>query len=314
VQSVDFALSVEDQLPGIIGGWRVGQAYQLSTWWRVFHTEMKINIVIMGFLLFLLSGWVSVAKANLGYGSGYYTNLCDSGTSAKYYSCDVGCNPTLGTCQSTNNGVVRWTCSGKWDQCLASESGWDSGENLSDVACGTTVQLSLFDKKCRREDGSWDNSCRLLGYMVWYSGDCTPGFIKTPATTVATTPTIKSTSTPSPTVKVASTVIPTAVSKLGTTVKPTVKPTVIPTIKASQNICGMKCSDTNPCQAGFSCSTGVCRNPACVDDKSCFCGEVKAAVVSKTPATAETSWWGMLMLMGIGAMGFKMRKLAKKVW
>jgi len=272
--------------------------------------------------VFLFGAAVGVVRANLSYGTGYYTNLCDSGTSAKYYNCDPGCNPTLGSCQSTNNGVVRWTCNGKWDQCLSSESGWNGSENLNGVTCGTTVQLSLFDKKCRREDGSWDNSCKLLGYMVWYSGDCTAGFMKTPVPTQLISPTTKAqtvisptvTVTPKPTVKISATpvatVVPTAVSKLGQTVKPTVTLTK----KPSQNVCGKTCSETNPCQAGFACDSGVCRNPACLSDESCFCGQVAGAVAVKAPATAETSWWGALILAGMGTLGFKVRKFAKKVW
>src|SRR5690606_40062787 len=34
------------------------------------------------------------------------------------------------------------------------------------------VCSSDLDKQCRRSDGSWDDSCKLLDYMVWYSGDC----------------------------------------------------------------------------------------------------------------------------------------------
>jgi hypothetical protein len=258
---------------------------------------------------------VSVVSANLSYGSGYYTNLCDSGTSAKYYSCDFGCNPTLGSCKSGNNGVVKWMCSGKWDQCLASESGWNGYEDLGGVNCGTTVQLSLFDKKCRREDGTWDNSCKLLGYMVWYSGDCTAGFVKTPASPQLVTPTLKSqivasTVTPVPTAKISPTIVPTVVSKFSSTTVPIVTPVSVVT----QNVCGKKCDALNNCQAGFVCSSGLCRNPACVDDTSCFCGQVQGAVAIAAPDTGETSWWGALILMGVGSLGWQMRKLAKRVW
>lgn len=290
---------------------------------------MKIFfVIILGLFTFLFFGGVSNVFANLSYGSGYYTNLCDSGTAASYYNCDPGCNPTLGSCQSANSGVVKWTCSGKWDQCLASETGWDGYEDFSGVACGTTVQLSLFDKKCRREDGTFDNSCRLLGYMVWYSGDCTPGFLKTPIPTQFVTPTQKTqgvlvptatvtplpTLKPSPTVKITSTPVPTplptSVSKLGSIIKNTATPTK----SVIGNICGKTCNNSNLCQAGFVCSSGICRNPACVDDKSCFCGQVQGAVAAKSPATAESSWWGALILCGVGFLGLKMRKMAKKVW
>lgn len=279
--------------------------------------------IVMGFLVYLFLGGLPVS-ANLTYGSGYYTNLCDSGTAAKYYSCDPGCNPVTGSCQSGNSGVVKWSCSGKWDQCLASETGWNGYQDVTGTACGTTVQLSLFDKKCRRDDGSWDNSCRLLGYMVWYSGDCSPGYVKTAPVPLTVTPTVKAlaiaaTATLAPTIKptvtpkvtVTTTVVPTAVSKLAQLVSPTPIPTINPALK----VCGKTCRLDSDCQIGFVCASGgVCRNPACIADTGCFCGQVAGAVAAKTPDTGETSWWGAVGLLLAGVLGVYIRKQAKKVW
>jgi hypothetical protein len=266
----------------------------------------------IGLGVFLFGGVVPV-EASLSFGSGYYTNLCDSGTTANYYTCDPGCNPNTGSCQSGNSGVVKWMCSGKWDQCLSSESGWDNYEDFSGVACGTTVQLSLFDKKCRRDDGSWDNSCKLLGYMVWYSGDCTPGFVKNPIPTRTVTPTVKALAVVEPTVKptVKPTVEPTVASKFG--LRTTSTP--IPTRAPGQSLCGKVCQTSADCQAGFVCNpSGMCRNPACVDDAGCFCGQVAGAISSQSPNTGESSWWGAVGLLIVGIGGLQMRKLAKKVW
>ncbi len=268
----------------------------------------KALVIIIGGLWFLL-GTGGTAEASLGYGQGYYTNLCGSGTNATAYSCNLGCNPTLGSCQSNNNGVVKWTCSGKWTQCLSSESGWDNYEDLSGAACGTTVQLSLFDKKCRRDDGTWDSSCNLLGYVVWYSGDCTPGYVNVPVSTRAVT---QVTVTPTPTIKTVVTPEPTAVSKLSGLA---IAVTVTPTVSYNQSVCGRACSGDNDCQGGYVCTSGVCRNPACVTDSTCFCGQVAAAAVAKTtPDTAISSWWGAVALIGAGLAGWRMRLLAKKVW
>ena len=127
-------------------------------------------LAIIAFLVF--GAGVGVAKAAIAYGTGYYVNLCGGGTAAAQYNCNAGCSPTSGACESGNNGAVKYTCVGKWNQCVESESGWSGREEVGNPGCNRTVQLSLFDKKCRREDGGWDQTCQLLGYMVWYSGEC----------------------------------------------------------------------------------------------------------------------------------------------
>jgi len=125
----------------------------------------KLVFALLDLLIFIGAAFpgAGVVRAALTLGNGYYTNLCDSGTNAIYYSCDKGCNPSAGTCTSSNSGAVKYVCAGNWNQCLESESLWSNFEQMNDTGCGQTVQLSLFDKKCRRDDGPWENSCRLLG-------------------------------------------------------------------------------------------------------------------------------------------------------
>lgn len=254
---------------------------------------------------------VPSAQAAITFGSGYYTNLCDSGTTASFYNCDPGCNPTTGICQSSNQGVVKWVCTGKWNQCLESESQWTNYEQVDKVSCGYTVQLSVFDKKCRREDGAWDNSCKLLGYMVWYSGDCYSGS-NSGGNIAASTP------FPSPTAPVSTSKLTKIVATLVPTVKPTAKPTITPTPIPGAKICGLKCSKAIDCKAGFACVSGSCRNPACVSDKSCFCtGEAAAtasAITKTTPDTGIEVWLGMGGMLALGWTGIKFRRLASKLW
>lgn len=269
---------------------------------------MKISywLLVVGWGLGMMFLGAGVVKAALVFGSGYYTNLCDSGTEATYYSCDKRCNVATGACTSSNDGVVKYICLGKWNQCLESESGWSNFEQVRGVVCGYTVQLSLFDKKCRNEDGSWNSSCQLLGYLVWYSGDCRPTAIITPTTAPVQAVIISKLSNLS--------------AVLGG-VSPTIVPSVTPqpTTPAGVNICGTKCTLGVDCAAGFACITGVCRNPACTGDINCFCqqgGSVVKPVVSgkATPDTGVETWLGMAGMVILGLAGFKLRKMARKVW
>lgn len=281
---------------------------------------MKVWFFIIGMFLALGAG-AGVVYAALIFGSGAYVNLCGSGTAATSYTCDRGCSPAGGRCEGSNNGVVKWTCSGKWIQCLEAESEWTNSQEIGSVACGRTVQISKFDKKCRLEDGTWDSSCALLGYMVWYSGDCgggtgatpTPTRIVTPTVTprVTAVPTPRPTSTPRPTPT--ATPGPTAVSKLGSPT-PTLRGKVTPSPTAAA-VCNKTCSTQEDCGAGFACEAGVCRNPACPSDKSCFCGQVKGATGSgTTPQTGTEDWLliGGLVLAAGG--GLWMRRAAAKIW
>jgi hypothetical protein len=274
--------------------------------------------VILFGVLFIRTGSVRAATS---YGNGYYTNLCDSGTAATYYNCDPGCNPQTGSCSSTNDGVVKWVCQGKWNQCLEWESQWSNYEQIDTTGCGYTVQLSLFDKKCRRDDGTWDNTCRLLGYMVWYSGDCWPG-VTTP--TAGPTPIPSSVPSPTPTVTATPTVKP-DINPTAVTVSQysnlaasgVVKPSPTPTAPPMVGVCGRKCQLAADCQAGFACVNNFCRNPACPDDTTCFChGESasSSAVTKTSPSTGVETWLGMAGMAGLGVLGIRLKKWAGKVW
>lgn len=283
---------------------------------------MKKVLLLVVSLVAAFGLGVSVSQALVSFGSGYYVNLCDSGTAADYYNCDPGCNPTQGSCRGENEGVVKWTCIGKWDQCLESESDWTNFEEVGNPSCGVTVQLSLFDKKCRRSDGSWDNSCQMLGYMVWYSGDCwpggtTPGITPTPTgrATVTPTPTRRPTATPR-VPAASSTPTPTTGSKISNpTVTPVISRTPTPTPTAVA-VCGMACAKASDCKAGFTCNEGVCRNGACPADSTCFCsgGGTAQPVSPRLPRTGVPWFIGVLGMVGLGGLGWKLTRMAKKVW
>ncbi len=237
-------------------------------------------------------------EAAVNFGSGTYTNLCGTGTVATAYRCEARCNTTTGICESNNNGVVKWTCPGRWEQCLEQESNFSNSASLDNVACGRTVQISVFDKKCRTEEGSWDTSCRLLGYMVWYSGECRAG---------STTPTV----IPSPTPRrFPFNLLPSA------TPRPTgaVTPTVTPRPGTGLNVCGSTCGPSKLCSAGFVCDSGVCRNPACMDDTTCFCAGGTATDTAKTtPETGDNRWVFLLPLGGLIAVGWRLIVRARHI-
>ncbi len=228
------------------------------------------------FLLFMGIG-VARISAGIGFGGGTYVNLCGSGTAANLYSCSPKCSLSTGVCSGQNNGVVKYVCNGRWDQCLEAESYWSNYAEIGKNSCGKTVQISVFDKKCRIEDGGWDPTCNLEGYMVWYSGDCQRGVAGTEI------PTIK----------------PTNISVTSTK-------GVVPTITVTKpGVCNQSCALDSECQAGFRCSAGSCRNPACTGDVSCFCGgkatptpmEI-SSVITKTPDTG-----GEELIIGVGVVG-----------
>ena len=283
--------------------------------------KKEIVSVIAFVLMGLVTAGVLVGKVNaaLQYGTGYYVNLCGGGTTANTYSCNSGCNPSTGECKSDNEGVVKYICTGKWDQCLESESYWSNQNQVTTLSCGKTVQLSLFDKKCRREDGSWDQSCKLLGYMVWYSGDCWNGGSTYPTPIKSTTsPTVRPSMTPTP----SPTRIPTPTNPFTPTVSPTSKLGAListapsPTLAdggVTIRVCGQRCTEDKFCGAGFVCSSGVCRNAACTADKTCFCGAGATASGQKSPQTGgEVLWIGIAGLV-LGS-GIVFKSLSKRVW
>lgn len=271
---------------------------------------MKIYFIILGLAIFAAE--VVPVKAAVTFGSGRYVNLCGSGTVATDYTCDLRCNPVMGLCTSQTKGAVRYVCSGEWNQCLESESNWSNSVAIGNPGCGKTVQLSLYDKQCRRDDGSWDQTCELLGYMVWYASDCAFNGTTPFPTGSAINANITPTSRPVVTVKPTTTIKPT------TTLVPTVILKSTPTGKPiAAGICGNSCVMDSECQAGTACRGGVCRNPACPGDSTCFCGTVKTAsgsAITKTPETGGEIIWLILGAIGVGILGLKMRGVARKIW
>lgn len=255
---------------------------------------------------------VAVVKAAVSFGNGYYVNLCGGGTSATVYKCDSGCNPTDGSCVSQNQGAVSYVCNGRWDQCLEGESWWSNKVQIGTQACGQTVQLSLYDHKCRREDGSWDSTCQLLGYMVWYSGDCwNSNIVPSSKPYIQPTPMLSPTVSPSPTVKLSPTgkPTPTSASKI---VFPISTPGITPILGGK--VCNRTCSDTLVCPAGFACVNQSCRNPACSSDLTCFCGSATGSAVKKTPETGGEMWIVLAGAAGVIGLGMVFRKVARQIW
>lgn len=270
---------------------------------------MKTYLLLTLILVVGAGIWPEVSVAAIKYGSGYYTNLCGSGTQATAYTCDNRCSPTTGTCSATNDGAVRYVCRGNWNQCLENESGWTNGISLGDPGCDYTTQLSVYDHKCRNSDGSWDSTCRLLGYMVWYSGDCRPGVAgyttgvpQSPTPTPTRAPTSKF-SSPTPSVKVTPTVM------------------VSPTLSKTQPICNKTCTLNSDCATGFVCQNKTCRNKDCPSDNTCFCnltatssGKLGGNGTTVSPETGAPLWLMVLGILGLGYMGLKVLHVGKVLW
>ena len=269
----------------------VGQANCLN---RGFST-LGMKFLFFGALaLFLLvSGVVPRSVlAGLKYGTGYYSNLCGTGTAATAYTCNNGCSPATGTCTTTGDGAVRYVCQGNWNQCLENEIGWVNGVSVGDPGCDNTVQLSIYDHKCRRDDGTWDVPCQLLGYMVWYSGDCRPG-VAGYTTGIPLLPT----STPKPT------------------------PKISPTVSKTQGACNKTCVTDTDCTSGLFCDNKVCRNRDCPLDKTCFCSTssitptgVPAVGGATSPETGISLWLIGLGILGLGYLGIKVLHIGKILW
>lgn len=256
---------------------------------------------LVSYILYFVFGlvFVSGAEAAVNFGSGTYTNLCGTGTSATAYRCEAQCNASTGICESDNSGVVKWTCPGRWEQCLEQESNFSNRASLDNIACGKTVQVSVFDKKCRLEDGAWDTSCRLLGYMVWYSGDCREG-----------------SASPTPR-RFPFNLLPSVTPRPTTVITPTVTPR---TGTVSGNICGSSCGPSRLCSVGFVCENGLCRNPACKNDTTCFCAGGKTTPIATgsgrsrtTPETGVDKWMWMLGFGGLTILGWRMIVRARHI-
>lgn len=138
---------------------------------RKLHQLITICILVFSVFFF----FATPASARITYGSGEYTNLCGSGTAATYNSCGGHCNTNTGSCSYPNSSVVKFTCDGRQTECRDNESSFSTYQSVSNTACGKTVQIDVFNKKCRDLQGNWVcNDADLQDYIVWYSGDCQP--------------------------------------------------------------------------------------------------------------------------------------------
>ncbi len=105
-------------------------------------------------------------------------------------SCDSG-----GASCSGGAWIVSFDCDGRVNECRSNEG---SATSTGGLGCGRSRQIDVFDRKCRLDNGGWDNSCVLLGHAVWYAGDCpvqTPPPANTPTPQPSPTPQCKA-STP----------------------------------------------------------------------------------------------------------------------
>lgn len=155
---------------------------------RIFSSLTALTLM----LLCLVTA--SPVSAQMGYGSGVYTNLCGSGTAANSHACSGECNPGSGSCTGNgNHRVVRFVCDGRTTDCRSNESAFSTSQSLGNPGCGKTVQLDVFEKACRNSNGGWDcTDGQMTDYMVWYSGDCpapTAPPTKKPTPRPTTTPT-----------------------------------------------------------------------------------------------------------------------------
>lgn len=274
-------------------------------------------------LVVLVSIWLVVGSGKvraLSYGNGVYTSLCGSGVGGQEYSCEADCDPLKGECRGVNSGVVRYECEGQLLQCSSGESGWSNWERLGrETACGKTVQLTVYNKRCRLDNGTWDGSCQLSGYMTWYSGDCytvrtvTPVFSASPSAALQPSATISPTKVPI--------IVPTATQTPEPTVAVPITPTVttvpIPT-EPGTNECGGKCVRTSECKEGLACFMGYCRNPSCQSDVSCMClaeaSTESAAVADESPQTGTALYIVGALMMTLTILGWVLRSKSRELW
>ncbi len=150
------------------------------------------SVVILS-LLFLFRTTVSAVN----YGTGYYTNICGTGTAATANACNAGCNIESGTCTSTQPNVTKYVCNGLLTECRSNEAPFAATHSIGTAPCNQTIQIDVYKKNCR-QNGQWVcTASDLADYFVWYSGTCasTP----TPTPTVPATPTVTPSATPIPT-------------------------------------------------------------------------------------------------------------------
>ena len=139
----------------------------------------RCYFIVSIFSLIFSFPFVALA-APITYGTGYYTNLYGSGEAANLHT-GAYCNPSTGSCWApggAGTSVVKFTCNGKTAHCneLNGTETWSTSNRVDNPHPGTgkTVQLDVFNKKCRVGDYGWETDCQELDYMVWYSGDSAP--------------------------------------------------------------------------------------------------------------------------------------------
>lgn len=123
---------------------------------------------------FIFSLFIAVAPANQVQ-AGECLNVNGNGM--------CSCSPSGASCSGP--WIVSYTCDGRTNECLQNEGGWSQGsKSTGNPGCGKTVQLDVFDRKCRLDGWQWDPACQFQSHAVWYSGDCsTPNPTPTPTPT-----------------------------------------------------------------------------------------------------------------------------------
>lgn len=151
---------------------------------------VKVASVPLGILFLLLSIQIVLAATN--FRNGYYTKICgfsndgsggngnisgfDSGVYNANGGCQASCSLDSGTCWSrsgTGNSTVMYWCDGRQTNCVEHESDWSTSKTFGN-ACGRTYQIDSFNHQCR--NNWWETwTCGIPeGFIVWYSGDCSP--------------------------------------------------------------------------------------------------------------------------------------------
>lgn len=146
--------------------------------WRVVRragvlpSMMKIKTFIMS-AIFMAFSVAPVLAAGPGY-----TNVCGSGTAANNYDnsrCPANCDMGSGNCTAgATQYIFRFQCQGNQTVCTAineEKGGPGTTKNVKNVPCGQTAQVDVFNHDCRNNGWSCSDS-DVLGYLVYYGGDC----------------------------------------------------------------------------------------------------------------------------------------------
>ncbi len=146
-----------------------------------------------------------------------------------------------------------------------------------------TLDVQPFDPNATQADGIVSASGLTIGTLGQQEG-CwdflmTITFrarikqtIPTPSPTPTPTPIVTPSPTPSPTPTPVVTPSPTPTPTPVVTPSPTPSPTPTPTPTPGPQ-CNSSCSNNSQCPSSMICSNGQCRNPQCVNESSCGCGQ-----------------------------------------